>query len=222
MRTISVDEIINNTNNKSIINSFQPKMNLARSICLQMFNRLKSTNFIFLDSKPIKKYEIYKINLEKEEVMIANKDWLITDKQNDIEVYFDKNIAFEICEICNQLNDSAINSCPEIMEMYQDEVFEKKEKIAVLKEEDEKKYKNALTEYHIVTESYIFKNLKKENRFLNNKVNDYKEIIRDLGKKLEFSMEKYEEILKQPKTGLLEGKDNIFTKLIKSIKRALK
>lgn len=214
MRTISVDEIINNTNNKSIINRFQPKKNIARSICLHMFNRLKTTNFIFLDSEPIKKYEIYKINLEKEEIMIANKDWLITDKQNEIEAYFDKNIAFEICEICNQLNDSAINSCPEIMEMYQDEVFMKREKIAILKEEDEKKYNKALTEYHIVTESYIFKNLKKENRVLNNKVSNYREIIRNLGKRLEISMERYEEIIEQQK-----AEDNIFVKSIKSIKR---
>jgi len=159
-----------------------------------------------LYKQPIKKYQIYKNTNDRSCLF----DWYNLQQ----EVYYDEKIAIEICEIINQLNESVINGQPELIELYQEEIIEKQNKLNDLKKEDENKFQEKIKEYDVISNSEIFKRLKnnyeitlKENLELKKQSKKYEEMIKNLMKKLQISLIKYEELTK--------SKESIWQKISK-------
>ncbi|MBR3832429.1 MAG: hypothetical protein IKJ72_02235 [Mycoplasmataceae bacterium] len=115
--------------------------------------------------------------------------------------FFNRQIALEICEISKQLNENFINSQPELVELYEEEIINKQCKIEQLKKEDEKIFKEKLNNYNLIKKSEIFKEVicryelvQKENFQLKNQLRKNKELIKNLTKRLQISLNKYEEL----------------------------
>lgn len=190
----------------------------VQKICANRFIELKSdnSNLIKFDDKPIKQYEIYKLNLDKETIMLSHTrhlDNLECDRQ---ELYYSKEIALQIYEIQTQLNENVINSYPELMELYEQEIIQKQNKIEELKIKDEKQFQDVVNNYNLIKDSEFFKKLKnnyelvqKENIELKSQIKKHNEIINNLTKKLQISLGKYEE-LKGEKVSFLGRIANVF------------
>lgn len=173
----------------------------VEKVCLERYIALKSqedSSFEF-DNRPIKKYEIYKLCIDTEKLMMCDTKYFSDSEEK--EVYYDKDIAFEIYEIMSQLEENVANSFPELLELYQEEIIEKQREIEDLQKEDEAKFQEAINTYELINASDIFQKMKndyefsqKENFELKEQLEKSSQMIRDLSKKLQVSLKKYEEL----------------------------
>lgn len=180
------------------------KENLVKKICIDKYSEVKSENIDIniWEKEPKKEYEIYKLKLDKEELMLINTKYF--PENNDKEVYYDKNIAMEIYNNMFQLDQNIENSFPELMEMCQEEIIGIKETIDKLKKEDEEKYNEALKIYNTIYDSGIletmknnFKQIKTEKENLKQQLEKSNNIIQDLSKKLQVALNRVEELQNQ-------------------------
>ena len=141
MREICIDNMVYIANRDNRIDMLAPKKEIARKICYKMKKAVRYLNQNEIISKRI---ELYKIKLgSKIEYFVADKDLLPNEEKVGRKLYFNKCIALEVCNILNRLNDNALNSCTELMEMYEKEVSEMYEKIEMLQNIDENKFAKA-------------------------------------------------------------------------------
>ena len=167
------------------------------------------------EEKPEKKYEIYKLKLASEKLMLIDTKYFTESQEK--EVYYDKNIAIEIYDKMFQLEQNIENSFPELIEMCQAEIIEIQETIDKLKKEDEEKYKEAINTYNTIHDSGIletmknnFKQMKNENENLKQQLEKSNNIIQDLSKKLQMALNRVEE--------LQNKKENIFKRILNMLK----
>lgn len=172
----------------------------AYKLCLERYLEMKISDSQFdFYNFPRKKYEIYKLALEKEKLMMCDTKYFVNADEK--EVYYDKKIAIEIYDLKVELEENVINSFPEIMEMYQQEIYEKQVRIERLEKSDEEKFQEAVKIYELVNKSDIFQELKNkyelsenENAQLKNRLDKANTVITDLSKKLEITLNKYQEL----------------------------
>lgn len=194
------------------------RMNAVNKACINKYIELKSEKageFSF-NKKPIKQYEIYKLSSDTDKLMLINTKYF-PDTENK-EVYYDKNIAIEIYDDMCQLDENVVNSFPELIELYQDDIVEKQNRIEELKKEDEIKFQEALNIYNLLNESEILKNMKENYNLIENENKEVKEqlkkanqYIKELSKKLQITLNKIEK-LQNRKIGNLEKIFDIFNK----------
>lgn len=205
MRKISCSEISKDNN-----------IFYIKKICSDRYMELKlDQDEIFeLDKKPNKKYEIYKISLNIEKTMLCDTKYF--SDSNEKEVYYNKNIALEIYDLMLQLESDVSNSFPELIEMYQEEIYNRQNRIQTLKNEDEKKYQEAIKVYEFVSNTEILQGIKEKYElnkqeivYLQKKLDETHDIVINLAKKLEIALDKYKE-LKLEKSSWLK---KIFKKL---------
>lgn len=189
----------------------------AYKYCLDKYIELKKQDEepIF-DKQPIKKYEIYKLKDGSEKLMLINTEYL--GKSWKKELYYDKQIAIEIYNIMLQLEENIENSFPELMELCQEEIIEKQEKIEELRKKDEQKYQEAVNVYNLMKKSGILQTVQNnlssaqnENFALKEKIENNSNLIKDLSKKLQIALNKVEE-LQNRRVGLLGRIAKIFKK----------
>lgn len=180
------------------------KQNAVKKICIDKYSEAKSenTDINIWEKEPQKEYEIYRLKLDTEELMLINTKYLPDSKEK--EVYYDKNIAMKIYDNMFQLEQNIENSFPELMEMCQGEIAKIQETIHKLKKEDEEKYKEAVNTYHTIYDSGIletmknnFKQIKTEKDNLKQQLEKSNHIIQDLSKKLQVALNKVEELQNQ-------------------------
>lgn len=180
------------------------KENAVRKICIDKYSetRAENTDSNIWEKEPKKEYEIYKLKLDTEELMLINTKYLSESVEK--EVYYDKNIAIKIYDNMFQLEQNIENSFPELMEMHQQEIATIQEEINRLKKEDEQKYKEAVNTYNTIVNSGILEIIKEninqikiENENLKGKLQKSNNIIQDLSKKLQITLNRVEELQKQ-------------------------
>ena len=211
MRTIKIDDLIYMNIKENQTNKLQPKHILARNICTKIQYSIKyEKSELLKQNKPKKKYEIYKIIIDmNEEFFVGNKNYLPIEKTNNEEVYFNKNIALENCKNYKTISDSAINSCPEIKEIYEKEIHERQNQIEKLKKLDEVLFNKVVRKYDFVKAGKIkekdnkYDIMLKEKKYLQKQLKEYKLCNQILIKRLKISLEKYEE-LKNKKSTIIE------------------
>ena len=199
MRKINCSEISKDNN-----------MFYIKKICSDRYMeiKLKQDEIFELDEKPNKKYEIYRISLNIEKTMLCDTKYF--SDSNEKEVYYNKNIALEMYDLILQLESDVSNSFPELIEMYQEEIYNIQNKIQILKNKDEKKYEEAIKVYEFVSNTEILHGLKdkyESNKqkivYLQGELDEMYNIVRKLANKLEIALEKYKE-LKLEKRSWLE------------------
>lgn len=211
MRTVNIDDLISINIKENQSNLFQPKHVLARNICTRIQFSIKyEKSELLKQNKPKKKYEIYKVIIDmNEEYFVGNRKYLPFEKTNDEEVYFNKNIALENCKNYKTISDSAINSCPEIKEIYEKEIYERQNQIEKLKKLDEVLFNKAVRKNTLVKAGKIkekdnkYDIMLEEKKHLQKQLKEYKLCNQNLIKKLKISLEKYEE-LKNKKSTIIE------------------
>lgn len=193
------------------------KEKVVNKICIDKYSELKSENVDInvWEEKPEKKYEIYKLKLASEKLMLIDTKYF--PERQEKEVYYDKNIAIEIYDKMFQLEQNIENSFPELIGMCQAEIIEIQETIDKLKKEDEEKYKEAINTYNTIHDSGIletmknnFKQMKNENENLKQQLEKSNNIIQDLSKKLQMALNRVEE--------LQNKKENIFKRILNMLK----
>lgn len=193
-------------NNLEAIKKFQEiddkqKFSVVKKICMNRYIQLKTQEddkFEF-NSRPMKKYEIYKLCTNTENLMLCDTKHFPNSKEK--EAYYDKNIAFEIYELKSELEENVVNSFPELLELYQDEIVGRKNRIEFLNKKDEEKYQEAINTYRWISQSGILQELKsnyelskKKNIKLQEQLNKANEMLKNLSKKLQITLTKYEEL----------------------------
>ncbi len=201
-----MDEIISTNIKDNKTNKIQPKYILARSLCIKMQSYLKEEKIDYKNNK--KYYEIYKIKFDKnEEIFTANIKYLPIDNGDTQELYFDKEIALEISKNLNCVNNNVINSCPEIMEEYQKELYIKEQQLKELRLLDELKFKNASMGKGLLNISKCqYKAMQNERKYLLEQIKKYHDSNSRLMKRLQISLDKYEKIKSK--------RNNIFYKIL--------
>lgn len=177
------------------------KNDAVNKICIDKYSEAKTenSNIAIWEKEPKKEYEIYKLNLDTEKLMLINTK-NFTDI-NEKEVYYNKNIAFEIYDKMFQLEQNIENSFPELIEMCQEEIIKIQEIISRLKKEDEEKYNEAINTYNTIYNSGIlemmknnFKKIEIEKEDLKQQLEKSNNIIHDLSKKLKVALNEVEEL----------------------------
>ena len=180
------------------------KENAVRKICIDKYSEVKaeSKDINIWEKEPKKEYEIYKLKLDTEELMLINTKYFLDSKEK--EVYYDKNIAIKIYDNMFQLEQNIENSFPELLQMCQEEIIEIEETINKLKKEDEEKYNEAVNTYNIIHASGIletmkdnFKQVKIEKENLKQQLEQSNHIIQDLSRKLQIALNRVEELQNQ-------------------------
>ena len=180
------------------------KENAVKKICIDKYSEAKSENadINIWEKEPKKEYEIYRLKLDTEELMLINTKYFPDSKEK--EVYYDKNIAMKIYDNMFQLEQNIENSFPELMEMCQEEIIGIQETLNKLKKEDEEKYNEAVNTYNTIYDSGIletmknnFKQIKTEKENLIQQLEKANNIIQDLSKKLQVALSRVEELQNQ-------------------------
>lgn len=180
------------------------KENAVKKMCIDKYSEARAQNIHthIWEKEPTKEYEIYRLQLDTEELMLINTKFLPDSK--DKEVYYDKDIAIQIYDKLFQLEQNIENSFPELMEMCQEEISEIQETNEKLKKEDEEKYINAVNTYHTICASGILETMKHDFNQINTEKESLKQqlaksnnIIQDLSKKLQVALNRVEELQNQ-------------------------
>ena len=103
-----------------------------------------------------------------------------------------------------QLEQNVLNSFPELMELYNEQIIEIQESIEKLKKEDEEKFINAVNIYNTIYASGILQTMNNDINQINTEKESLKQqlaksnnIIQDLSKKLQVALNRVEELQNQ-------------------------
>ena len=202
--------LISKQQNKSdTINQFKEmdkkqKSIIVKKMCLDKYSeaRNQDTNMYIWEKEPTKEFEIYRLKLDKEELMLINTKYFPDSKEK--EVYYDKDIAIQIYDKMFQLEQNVLNSFPELMELYNEQIIEIQESIEKLKKEDEEKFINAVNIYNTIYASGILQTMNNDINQINTEKESLKQqlaksnnIIQDLSKKLQVALNRVEELQNQ-------------------------
>ena len=184
---------------KEIDTLYQKKA--AKKMCIDKYIELKNelNNQYFWESEPQKKYEIYKLISDDETLMLINTNYFPATENR--EVYYDKDLAIQIYENMQNLEQNIICSFPELIELYQNDVIEIQNQIEKLKIEDNLRYEEDMKNYQMLCNSDMFKyikedinNTRQENLQLKQQIEKANNTIKDLSRKLEISLNRVESL----------------------------
>lgn len=179
-----------------------------------------------LTEYPVKKYEIFKIDIKNERIFMLDTNLIKCDYDLDSrELYYSREITQKICTTMKRLYEDAIMGNDEMEVMYQDEINNLKDQIKNLKELDEDEYNFDRFTYNSLKDTDFFENynemlenknnLKTENEALKEKVEKSEKMILDLSNKLKISLDDIE----KNRNELKVKNKSLIEKLISRIKK---
>lgn len=164
-------------------------------------------NIVNLLYKPIKKFEIFKLDVCGGKICLARASSL--PDGNNRELYYNFAIANQIYQKNIDIQDSTFNDYDDVKYIYEREILKIEDEISDLKVRDEEEFKEDSIAYNLISQTSLYddyqllsrdnERLIQKNKKLNKTILDYNEKIRDLSEKLKVSLERVE-FLQRPKT----------------------
>lgn len=112
-------------------------------------------------SKPVKKYEIFLLNILDGKIIAINKNYINHDNFDGQELYYNYDIAKQIANYLSDIQDGILAEQYEFIELYKEERLKKDKLISELKLQDEKIFNEKEKEYNILINSKLYSEYQK-------------------------------------------------------------
>lgn len=224
MRNINPDEILKRKDYSTLTDGdFKKKVYDYCKIKLDEIDNITENDRIReLKEFPIKKYEIFKLNIDGGKIFLLSQDDIhYNEEKKERELYYSASIAKQICILQKQLSETAIDL---VEKEYEEDIKETKEKIEQLKDLDDQEYGLSRFIYSSLEDTDILENYEKsyeksqsleiENKKLKEQLNLSEKNIMDLSNKLKFLLDEVE----KSRNNLEIKNKNIFQKIGEKIK----